>query len=260
MTPANTKNGYAIAGDDFAHNQYERPLDKALAYRPDLDIITAALHLDSQWYYVTITLNGTDTGKQTLDANYGVELDVNIDGRGDYVIWAQPPFTTTWSRENVTVYGTTTNLVGGPTPLLSDAPWTGKTYDKILFDAKTTPEVNAAWVRVAPEDPKTLQIAFSPDIIQKPVRFLWGAWADDGIKDPAKFDYNDLFTKKEAGSPYKWDPDYPPKALFAVDNTCRAPYGFKPNGSLPGLCELQPTPGPQQKPGPTATRTQAPPG
>ncbi len=254
LTPDKAKDDYAIAGDEFAHNQFERPMDKALAYRPDLDIVGATLSQDSQWLYASIQLSGSDTGTQTLDANYGVELDVNLDGRGDFVIWARPPFTTAWSRDTLTVYGTSTNMVGGTHPLLSDAPWTGETYNKILFDKNTSPDANAAWVRVSPKDPKILQFAFSADIIGKPNRFLWGAWADDGIKDPTRFDYNDMFTKKEAGSPYKWDPDYPVKSILAVDNTCRAPYGFNPNGIEPGMCQLQSKPGPSI-PGPTPTRT-----
>ena len=257
-TPVSTSKGYAIAGDDFLHDQYERPFDKDLAYRPDLDILSATLSLDSQWLYISIQLAGTDNGKQTLDACYGAEFDVNLDGRGDFVVWATPPFTSTWSRDNLTVYGTTTNMVGGPNPLLSDAPWKGDTYNKILFDGKTDNQVNAAWARVSPQDPTILQLAFTLDILQKPAHFLWGAWADDGIKDPSKFDYNDVFTKKEAGSPYKWDADYPPKALNSVDNTCRAPYGFNPKGNEPGECQIQPTPGPQ-KPGPTPTQTLIPP-
>jgi hypothetical protein len=257
-TPVNPKNAYAVDGDNYANNQFERPFDKELAYRPDLDIHSATLTLDSQWFYVTIQLDGIQPDKNALIACYGVELDVNLDGRGEFVVWAQPPFTASWSREDLTVYGTSTNMVGGTHPLLSDAPWKGETYDKIIFDGKASPDVNAAWVRVSPKDSKSLQIAFSPDIIQKPTRFLWNAWADDGIKDPTRFDYNDVFTKKEAGSPYKWDPDYPPKTVWAVDNTCRAPYGFKPTGNLPGQCELQATPGPTTK-GPTATRTLLPP-
>jgi hypothetical protein len=257
-TPANAKNAYAIAGDDFAHNQFERPFTKDLVYRPDLDIQSATLTLDSQWLYVTIVLDGTDTGKDTLDACYGVELDVNLDGRGEFVVWTRPTFTTTWSRENITIYGSSKGTVGGTHPLLSDAPWKGDTYDQILFDGQKPSDVNAAWVRVSPEDPKSMQIAFNPEIIQKPSRFLWNAWSDDGIKDPTQFDYNDIYTKKDAGSPYKWDPDYPPKSIWAVDNTCRAPYGFNPVGNVPGACQNQPTPGPQL-PGPTATKTLIPP-
>jgi hypothetical protein len=258
QTPANAKNAYSIAGDDFAHNQFERPFSQDLVYRPDLDILSATLTLDSQWFYVTIQLDGLQDGQKTPAACYGVELDVNLDGRGDFVVWARPPFTAAWSRENLIVYKSSKDTVGGPHPLLSDAPWKGDTYDTILFDGQKPSQDNAAWVRVSPSDPKSLQIAFSPDIVQKPIRFLWGAWADDGIKDPSKFDYNDLFTKKEAGSPYKWDPEYPPKAITSVDNTCRAPYGFVPNGNVPGKCQLQPTPGPTTK-GATPTQTLIPP-
>jgi hypothetical protein len=254
MTPAKAKDGYAIAGDDFEHNLFERPLDKALAYRPDLDILGASMTQDSQWLYIFIQLNESGTGTAPFTADYGVELDVNLDGRGDFVIWASPSFSTAWSRDTLAIYGSSTDMVGGTRPLLSDAPWKGKTYDDILFDGKNSPDVNAAWVRISPKDPKILQIAFSPEIIGKPVRFLWNAWADDGIKDPTQFDYNDVFTKKEAGSPYKWDAEYPPKALLAVDSTCRAPYGFTPNGAEPGMCELPTKPGPSAV-GPTPTRT-----
>ena len=168
QTPSNAKNDYAVIGDDYSHNQFERPFDKELAYRPDLDILSATLTLDSQWYYVTIKLDGTDTAKDALIACYGIELDVNIDGRGEFVIWAQPPFTTTWARENIVVYGSLKGTVGGPQPLLSDAPWKGDTYDTVLFDEKTQSDMNAAWARVSPGDPKGLQIAFSPEILQKP--------------------------------------------------------------------------------------------
>jgi hypothetical protein len=254
FTPHHDTNAYAIDGDDFAHNRFERPFDDKLAFRPDLDIHAASLTHDSQWFYVTIGLDGVNTGQGVLAACYGIELDLNIDGRGEFVFWARPPFTTAWSREAMIVYGTSTNMVGGPQPVLSDAPWKGDTYNKIIFDGKNPSDLNAAWVRVSPADPKSLQIAFSAEVIQNPIRFLWNAWADDGIKDPSKFDYNDLYTKAEAGSAYKWDPDYPPKSVWAVDNTCRAPYGFKPNGIVLGGCTNPATPGPTQ-PGATPTRT-----
>jgi hypothetical protein len=254
-TPASAKNAYAVDGDDYLNNRLERPFDQNLVYRPDLDIQSASLTLDTQWFYVMIQLDGVQAEKDALIACYGAELDVNLDGRGEFVVWARPPFTTTWARENMIVYGSSKGTVGGPRSLLSDAPWKGDTYDTILFDGQNPSEVNAAWVRVSPADPKSIQIAFHPDILAKPTRFLWNAWADDGIKDPSRFDYNDQFTKQQAGVPYKWDPnDYPPKSVWAVDNTCRAPYGFKPVGNVPGGCQLPATPGPTTK-GPTATQT-----
>ena len=45
--------------------------------------------------------------------------------------------------------------------------------------------------------------------------FMWSAWADDGVIDPGKFDYNDQFTLTEAGSPISGAAEYPLKAIFA---------------------------------------------
>jgi hypothetical protein len=257
LSPDKPKDDYAVAGDDFAIDRYERPFDAQLAYRADLDIVKASLVRAGDWLYAAIELADVNPASRTLGADYGIEIDDNLDGRGDYVVWARPPFTAEWTRATVSVYGTSTNMVGGPTPLKSDAPWTGATYDTTLFDPNDSAR-NMAWARISPENPKILQIAFSPDLLKVPDRFLWGAWADDGVKDPAKFDYNDAFTKQEAGSAYKWDPDYPPKALTSVDNTCRAPFGFNAKGNEPGICEIAPPPG-KQPSGPTPTRTLVPP-
>jgi hypothetical protein len=256
-SPDKTEDAYAVAGDDFDSNLYERPINEDLAYRHDLDILSADLMFDKLWFYASIQLEDVQPGNETPEACFGIELDVNLDGRGELVIWGKPPFTEAWTRENMTVYGTSTGMVGGPRPLLPDAPWKGDTYDMILFDGLADLEDNAAWVRVSPQDPTVIQIAFSPDLLEEPTRFLWNVWADDGIKDPQQFDYNDIFTRKEAGSPYKWDPEYPPKAISSLDNTCRAPYGFKPVGNVPGGCEVQAIPGPTKE-GPTPTFTRIP--
>lgn len=257
-TPDNAEDAYAVDGDDFGNNRYERPIDADLAYRHDLDILSASLTLDPEWFYILLLVEDVQPGEETPDACFGIELDVNLDGRGEFVIWARPPFATRWARENMIIYGTSTGMVGGPHPLLSDAPWEGETYDTILFDPMELSQENWTWVRVSPTDPKELQIAFSPEILEQPIRFLWNVWADDGIKEPSRFDYNDVFTKKDAGSPYKWDPEYPPKSIWAVDNTCRAPYGFKPVGNIPGLCGMETIPPPTVE-GPTPTFTLIPP-
>ena len=71
---------------------------------------------------------------------------------------------------------------------------------------------------------------------------MYGALADAGLKDVSKLDYVDRFTEEEAGSPVKDKKYYPLKALFAVDNTCREAYGFKPTGYEPMLCPKEPKP------------------
>ena len=65
---------------------------------------------------------------------------------------------------------------------------------------------------------------------------MWGVWADSGLKDPSQFNYNDRFTAAQAGSPVAGNQNYPINAIYAVDNTCRAAYGFKPTGYEPMLC------------------------
>jgi hypothetical protein len=81
---------------------------------------------------------------------------------------------------------------------------------------------------------------------------MWGAWADAGLRDPSKFNYNDRFTEADAGSPIKNKPNYPIKAIYQVDNTCWVAQGFKPTGDEPHLCpSLQAQPTHQPKAGPT---------
>jgi hypothetical protein len=51
------------------------------------------------------------------------------------------------------------------------------------------------------------------------------------------FEFNDHFTYEQAGYPLKEDAkNYPVKAVWGVDNTCRVPSGFTPTGYMPGLC------------------------
>ena len=79
--------------------------------------------------------------------------------------------------------------------------------------------------------------------------FMWSAWADDGIKDPGLFDYIDSYTLSEAGSPISGTSNYPLKAIFLADDTCRLAFGFEPTGDEPGICLIiQPTPEPTAAP------------
>ena len=52
----------------------------------------------------------------TLGVDYGVELDPDHDGFGDYLIWAHPPYASTWDTEPVRVSRTriTTRAAGQP--------------------------------------------------------------------------------------------------------------------------------------------------
>ena len=103
----------------------------------------------------------------------------------------------------------------------------------------------AAYARVDPANAAAVQIAVSRALLDNDEEFLWGAWADKAVRDPAKFDYNDSFGLSEAGSPVKPSADYPLKALHSLDNTCRLPFGLEQTGNVPGMCKIGiPTPEP----------------
>jgi hypothetical protein len=83
-----------------------------------------------------------------------------------------------------------------------------------------------------------VQLAVRRSLIDDDSAFMWGAWADAGVSNPAWADYNDHFTLAEAGSPLSSSQEYPLKALAQVDNTCRMYFGFTPTGREAGICEV----------------------
>jgi hypothetical protein len=244
----------ATTGDNYSINRYERPYQLDNTYRPDADIKFSFLADDGDWYYFSTQMVDVNPATKMMDAPYGVEIDTNLDGRGDFLLWATPPYTSTWTKSNVQVFFDTNQDVGNKHPLLSDAPSKGDGYETLIFDRGTGKDPDAAWVRQDPKDPSYLQIAVKKDTIGTK-KFLWNPWTDFGVANPGLFDYNDIFTAQDAGSPYASNPNYPLKALFGMDNTCRGWYGFTPTGHEPGICGAvaAATKAPTAKPGITNT-------
>ena len=232
----------AVTGDNFLDGVYERPFThKPMIYQPDVDILTASLAKDENYFYFKIKLAGLDPRTNELSADYAIEFDLNKDGRGDYLIWVKNP-SKDWSFSGVTTYADPNGDVGGKKPMVSEVGFKGDGYEKVM-------DVSAnsnSFARIAPEDPSVVEIAVSRKMFGDPKEFLWGAWADAGLRAPQKFDYNDNFGPTEAGSPIKGNVDYPLNALFSVDNTCRAPYGFSSTIAILGICtSIVPAPEPK---------------
>jgi len=221
-------------------------------YLDYLDITRGELSVVAPWIYITIYLEGTPpTGSS---ASYGVEIDLDVDGRGDWLIIGVVPYSTDWTTNDMRAYADRAGDVGGLTPVISDAPNPGLNgYDDLVFDAGNGPDPDAAWIRRDPTDPNHVQLAFKHSLIASDAYFLWGVWSDEGVTQPGWFDYNDHFTLIEAGSPAIESSEYPIKALAALDNTCRWGYGFVPTGSEPGACYVPPTPTPTLTPTLTPT-------
>ena len=227
-------------GDSYNINLFERPFtQKDMTYIPSLDINTFQIASDDNFYYVFITLIGSNPN-DPANIDYGVEIDKDHDGFGDVLVWAQPPYITQWTTNGVQVYTDPNHDTGGASPEKSDAnatteaPYPGDGYETVIFNQGQGDDPDLAWVRIDPENPNVVAFAFKQSLAGP--SFMWGVWADAGLKNPGMFNYNDRFTNAQAGSPIASSPYYPIKAIYAVDNTCRAAYGFTPTGYEPLLC------------------------
>jgi len=235
--------------DIFDTNLLERPFTtQVMDYQEYLDITRTELSMGPPWVYVTIFLEGPPPAGS--EAAYGVEIDLDIDGHGDWLILADAPPDSTWTTDGVRACRDANGDVGGPTPMISDSPHAARDgYEDCVFDSGYGIGPDEAWIRRDPGHADRIQIAFLYSLIGNDGEFMWGAWSDESIKDPAWFDYHDHFTLIEAGSPASESSQYPVKAMASLDNTCRWGYGFIPTGSEPGVCYIPPTPTPTPVPG-----------
>jgi len=221
-----------VTGDNILNNLYERPFTaQEMEYQPDLNILTAAISSDENFYYFTLIMDGVDPLSGSLTGTYGIEFDRSQTGRGDMLVWVSSP-TTKWSMENLAVYFNNNARVGGTKPVVAEEGYNEPGYT----DTFTLEGDKVAWAKLMPQEPSAVIIAVSRALLGEPEEFLWGAWADGGVRDPSLFDYDDHFGPSAAGSPINTDPDYPVKALYSLDNTCRLPYGFSVVSGIPGAC------------------------
>jgi hypothetical protein len=242
----------AFGGDDFKNGKYERPFDKDMNYLPFADIETIQLNrADPLWIYVSLKVMGALSSEGAKDTQFLVEIDKDLDSRGDILILTGIPKGKDWSTESVKVLANPDINVGGtvvvkPDPGLSE----GRGYYEVLFDNGKGDDPDLAMSKFSRNDPNMVIIAFKNTLVGgEKGKFIWLPWTDTGMLDPSLYEYNDHFTFEQAGYPLKEDAqNYPLKALWGVDNTCRMPSGFTPNGTMPGLCPNYDPP-PSQGPG-----------
>ncbi len=223
-------------GDSYKYNWFERPFLQDMTYVPDLDLASYNLAYDEKFYYISIGLVGSNPNNP-IGIDYGVELDLNADGYGDYIIIARPPHSVEWTTENVQVWEDTNQDTGGLSAERSDAPLPGDGYDTLIFDGGRRPEddPDLAWMRINAGPKAAVQFAFKRALAGS--KFLFGVIVDGGLRSIADLDYVDRFTEEEAGSPEKSEAAYPLKAVFGVDNACREAFGFTGTGQEPQRCK-----------------------
>ncbi|MCC7118989.1 MAG: hypothetical protein IT310_10730 [Anaerolineales bacterium] len=222
-------------GDSYNISLFERPFTQDMTYLPDVDIVSYSLAYDEKFFYVSIELIGTNPNN-AIGIDYAVELDINADGFGDYLILGRAPHEVNWATHNVQILKDTDHDTGGLSPERSDAPLPGNGYDTVVFDGNDpdAEDTDLAWMRINAGSKATVQFAFKRTFAGE--NFMFGVMADAGIRNAEDYDYVDRFTEEEAGSPERGEKEYPLKALYAVDNVCRAVYGFKGTGDEPRRC------------------------
>jgi hypothetical protein len=223
-------------GDSYDINRLERPFTQEMAYLPALDIVTFTVAKDNDWWYVTLELAGVEPNNMQ-DINYGVELDLDHDGYGDYLVWARPPYTDQWETLAVQIYQDQNHNTGGYSAGKSDAPFSADGYETVIFDGSLGgSDPDMAWVHIDTSLEAAIQFAFkrswSGDV------FMLGVIADAGLRDPRMLDYVDRFPLPEAGSPVKESQYYPLGQLVLVDNTCREAFGFEPSRYELQICPI----------------------
>ena len=222
-------------GDNYRNNVLERPFtSEVMVYQGGIDIIRVNLKVGPTWTYAIIYLAENLPTSGTM--KYGLELDLDENGRGDYLIQTSLPTSLEWNVENVQVYEDRDGDVGGSIPMKNDPPNDSLNgYESLVFDSGEGDDPDLAWVRRNPDELNSLQIVYKTELIGY-TGYMWSAWADDGYQALDLRDYNDHFSEESAGSPYPGSPNYPIKRVYSFDSTCRSYFGFTPKGSEPGLC------------------------
>ncbi len=231
----------APGGDRFTFTRFERPFNSQTMdeYYPYIDIQEGALYVDNTWIYVSIVLKSDESSRE-LNGKYGIEIDYDLDGNGDWLILATDPVSQEWSTTGVEVWFDTNEDVGGENPATSDEhPAPGNGYETLEFGNGVGDDPDLAWVRVSGEAMNVVQLAIKIDVLKGSGRFLAGLWSGEKSLDPSLFDLSDHYTHEQAGAALvELDVFYPIKEVAAIDNTCRMAVGFQPTGNEPGLCPL----------------------
>ena len=230
----------APGGDRFTFTIFERPFNANTmdTYFPYLDIVDTFVFQDDTWIYGTLTLRSMQDN-DPAKAQYALELDMDVDGKGDWLVMTSSPTSMEWQVEGVRVYQDLNKDVGGSTARVTDDDGTppGDGFEVKVFESGEGQDADLAWSRMAPQDPNTIQIAVKRALFENDDKYMINMWAGSDLMDPSLFDHSDHFTHEQAGAADSGFPIYYPiKAVYELDNACRMAVGFQATGAEPGIC------------------------
>jgi hypothetical protein len=227
-------------GDRFTFGLFERPFNENTmdVYFSQLDIVNTLVYQDETWIYGILALQEL-TASSSQNEKYAVELDTDLNGKGDWLIISDKPASTDWTVKGIKAYQDVNQDVGaGFASRTDDNQPAGDGFETLQFDQGQGDDPDTAWVRISSNDPNTIEFAIKKSSLGSPDRFLFNMWAGTSLLDPLLFDINDHFTHEQAGAA---DPGfefyYPIKEVAEIDSSCRIAVGFQPTGKEPGLCK-----------------------
>jgi len=224
--------------DQWERNYFERPMDEALSeIFPQLDIVQAKFGQDENWYYTRILVFSEMVEDLVLDGIYAVEIDLDLDARGEFLIIALSPGfypPDEWTSEGIQVWFDSNDDVGGPTAVLVDPLYDGDGYETLLVDSGVGDDSDLAFVKTYSDQPGLIEFGFKVNLLDGVEIFEWWVWAMQEDLGSAKYDPVDFF---------------PQDTLYAMDNTCGWIYGSYPR-DLPNICNVIVGPKPTGESGP----------
>ena len=224
-------------GDVFDVNRFERPFTvEDMTYLPHIDIFDFEMTSDTDWYYVDISMIGPDPTTGGAHGTYGIEFDLDVDGRAEILLLAEDP-DPQWSTDRVKVYLDGNGDVGGAQSL-PDIGYTGNGFETLIFDSGYGDDPDLAWAQSIVKTRATVKFALKKSLLRNYSEFMWSVFASQAPVDPGKFYFNDFYTEEAAGSPDNENKFYPIKDIAAFDNSCRVPTGFKATGAEPLGCNV----------------------
>ncbi len=141
------QNKMAPGGDEYSSGRFERPFDHEMIYLPALDIIRAELirPLDG-WVYFKIVLQAAPAPSPAV---YGIELDNNIDGRGDLLVRISAPDTKEWAESGVKMWWDSDGDVGGQVINRSDPMGNkGSGFESLKINPAANKNGGQVWSRL----------------------------------------------------------------------------------------------------------------
>ncbi len=212
--------------DQWEINYFERPVNQDNGdYLPQLDIVQSEFGQDENWHYARIYLFTDGYDDIVLDGIYAIEIDLDLDAKGDILISVESPSSfspDTWVVDGVRVWLDKNNDVGGPTAMQADTSFEGDGYEELIFDQGVGQDPDLAWAKTYSTLPGLVEISFKSSLLGDVDSFEWWTWA----------------MKEDLGAD-KYDPVdyYQVNSIYYLDNTCGWIFGDRYQ-NLPNLCTV----------------------